>query len=108
MDVNISSEFQKALHYEQQGDLASAKKCYENILAIDPKHELTLHGLGIIYAQSGDIKTAQSYFEMVLEVNPRSDSAYSNLGNCLICRFKSISKCTFLIMNVMDYRSVFT
>ena len=82
MDVNISSEFQKALHYEQQGDLASAKKCYENILAIDPKHELTLHGLGIIYAQSGDIKTAQSYFEMVLEVNPRSDSAYSNLGNC--------------------------
>lgn len=82
MDANISSEFQKALQFEQYGDLASAKKCYESILIADPTHELSLHGLALIFAQMGDIGTAKEYFEKILIINPKNDSAQSNLGNC--------------------------
>ena len=82
MEVNTSSEFQKALHFEQQGDLASAKKCYESVLAVHSTHEQSLHGIALIYARMGDIKTAKEYFEKILSINPKSDSAQSNLGNC--------------------------
>ena len=82
MDANISSEFQKALQFEQHGDLASAKKCYESILIADPTHELSLHGLALTFARMGDIGTAKEYFEKILIINPKNDSAQSNLGNC--------------------------
>jgi len=82
MDVDTSSEFQKALHFEQQGDLSSAKKCYEDILATHPTHEQSLHGLALIFAQMGDIKTAKEYLEKILIINPQNDSAQTNLGNC--------------------------
>jgi predicted O-linked N-acetylglucosamine transferase (SPINDLY family) len=82
MDVNTSSEFQKALQFEQQGDLPSAKKCYETLLTIHPTHEQSLHGLALIFAQMGDIKTAKEHFEKIISLNPQSDSAHSNLGNC--------------------------
>lgn len=82
MDLNTSSELQKALQFEQQGDLASAKKCYESILVADPTNELSLHGLALIFAQMGNIGTAKECFEKILIINPQNDSAQSNLGNC--------------------------
>ena len=66
MDANISSEFQKALQFEQHGDLASAKKCYESILIADPTHELSLHGLALTFARMGDIGTKNTSKKFLL------------------------------------------
>jgi predicted O-linked N-acetylglucosamine transferase (SPINDLY family) len=82
MNVDISSEFQKAQQYEQQGNLAQAKVAYESVLRQSPHHELSMYGLALIYAQGGDIKSAKSLFEKITSVNPKNFGAYSNLGNC--------------------------
>jgi len=82
MDVNISSEFEQAQQYEQQGNLAQAKVAYESVLRQSPDHELSLFGLALIYAQGGDIKSAKNFFEKIISINPNNFGAYSNLGNC--------------------------
>ena len=85
MDVNISSEFQQAQQYEQQGNLAQAKVAYESVLRQSPDHELSLYGLALIYAQSGDIKSAKSLFEKIARHSGSSNHKEEFKNSFLTC-----------------------
>jgi len=71
---------QSALGLHQQGQLASAKTHYQDLLALDPLHFDALHLLGVIEYQQGDYVTAAALIRQAIEIKPAQAGPYSNLG----------------------------
>lgn len=76
----IASAF--ALH--AAGALADAEAAYRRILAVDPRHAVALHYLGVLRHQLGDSQTAVSLIRQALDADGGSASRYNDLGNILV------------------------
>lgn len=61
-------------------DWTTARKCYLEMLEVDPNNALTLANLGAVEQQDGNLKLAQSYFEKALTVNPALQQTWTALG----------------------------
>lgn len=68
------------------GDLEGAEKCFQEMLAIDPRHPSAHSGLGIVAYRKGDFKKAERAFQLAVEVDPLYAAAWNNLGAVLIAR----------------------
>jgi tetratricopeptide (TPR) repeat protein len=69
-----------ALGLHQQGQLASAKTHYQDLLALDPRHFDGLHLLGVIEYQHGNYAAAAALIRQAIEIKPAQAGPYSNLG----------------------------
>ena len=56
--VVTESDFDQALALHQQGMLAEAKKMYESILKLNPRHAGCWHFLGLMALQSNRLEMA--------------------------------------------------
>lgn len=61
-------------------DWKTARKCYQEMLAIDPQNALTYANLGAVEQQSGRLKEAQSQFERAVTINPELQQTWMALG----------------------------
>ncbi len=61
-------------------DWKTARKCYQEMLAIDPQNALTYANLGAVEQQSGRLKEAQSFFESAVSLNPQLQQTWTALG----------------------------
>jgi protein O-GlcNAc transferase len=75
--------FQEAVALHQQGQLASAKALYQELLQALPNHFDSLNLLGVIACQERDFASAVSWLGLALKLNPRYAPAHSNLGYAL-------------------------
>ncbi len=64
----------------QRGDLAGARKIYQQILAQNPRHAEALHLSGVIELQQGRSGEAVRLIERAIEISPASPAYYSNVA----------------------------
>ena len=81
---DASHFFSEGLSAHRQGQLAVAAHCYEQALALDPKHAEALHLLGVIEAQNGNPASAVDRIQASLVVAPENPTALYNLGNAFL------------------------
>jgi len=84
MSNDTSKTFQQALALHQRGDVASARKLYEQILRQTPHHFDSLHLLGLTHVQEGALELGVRYIAEAIEVRPDFAEAHYNLGNALL------------------------
>ena len=63
-----------------QGQMASAEKIYQSVLAVDPEHFDAHHNLGVLYAQTRRHDLAQPHLEKAAALRPRDAGAHFNLA----------------------------
>ena len=74
------------LHYNlghvlhQQGDLAGAAHCYQQVLAIAPHYVNAHHSLGVVLDEQGQQIAAIHHYRQAIALNPSYIKAYNNLG----------------------------
>ncbi|MDR3521426.1 MAG: tetratricopeptide repeat protein [Acidocella sp.] len=73
--------FRVATQYHQSNNIAEAVEFYKQVLAINPTHDASLFGLGLISGKMGKIDTAIRMFEMAVAVNSGEASYHQSLGN---------------------------
>ena len=84
----VDQLFNQGLLLHHQGDLAQAKKNYEQVLVKQAVHFDALHMLGVIAYQTNNYLLAEELISKAIKTNPTSASAFLNRGNALkeLCR----------------------
>ena len=77
--VPVDPTLMQAYEALQQGDLAQARKLYEQVLLADPRSIDALLGLGAIAWKEGRIEEASQRYQRVLELDPRNSHAQAGL-----------------------------
>lgn len=75
--------FKEGLKLHQNGQLARAKKIYQNVLKLKSDHFDALHLLGVIATQSRNHLQAVELINRAIEINPNIAETYSNRGGAL-------------------------
>ena len=99
--MNVQAEIDTALQFHQSGQLEEAMVIYEKILKNYPKHQDSLHLLGVVYHQHGRNDIAVDLINRAIKIDPEQPVFYNNLGSTLndlrhideaiICYQKAIS-----------------
>jgi tetratricopeptide (TPR) repeat protein/SAM-dependent methyltransferase len=69
-----------AVRAHQAGQLAEAERLYRNVLAIDPRHLISLNHLGILALQTGRYSNAVETIRQALAINDRNPEAHYNIA----------------------------
>lgn len=80
----VASLFQQAQSLHQRGQVARARKIYEDILKVQPQHFGALHLLGVVAAQANQPDLAVELMGRSILLNQTSAMAYSNYSNALM------------------------
>ena len=75
---NLEEPFQQGLAYLAQGQLAAAKKIFEEVLRFDAMHFDALQILGVIAFKTENLLQAKKLFRRALEVNPNHAETWAN------------------------------
>jgi protein O-GlcNAc transferase len=75
--------FARAQALQQQGQVASARQLYQQILDAEPHHFDALNAMGVLAAQSNELQLAIQYFDRAIAVAPNDPGAHVNRGNAL-------------------------
>ena len=75
--------FELALQFHQSGDRGAAERLYQEILALDPRHDGSLHYLGILAFQAGRWDIAEALIGEAVAIRPDHSGARNNLGTAL-------------------------
>ncbi len=75
--------FERAVASHRQGDLASAQRAYQEIIAIHPRHADALHLGGVVAAQMNDLARAAEMIRRAVAIDATNAAAHSNLGAAL-------------------------
>lgn len=72
--------FNRALRYQEEGQLRKAMEAYAKVIEVDPTDSEAYNNLGLLYQEQGDSKKAQEAFKKALEIRPDYIKALNNLG----------------------------
>lgn len=81
--AEIPAKLQQALELHQQGKLPQARTLYQQIVALQPRHFVALHLLGVSYSQAGNPQKALDLIDSAIAIKPDYAEACSNRGNAL-------------------------
>ena len=76
----------QAVAAHRRGAIDDAKRLYQQILNLEPRHEAACANLAIIAAQQGDLATAERLFRQTVELRPDYAEGFNNLGTLLLQR----------------------
>ncbi|HEY3918075.1 MAG TPA: tetratricopeptide repeat-containing glycosyltransferase family protein [Stellaceae bacterium] len=76
--------FQQGLAFHQQGRLAEAERCYDEVLRGQPNSSSALYMLGLLAFQSRQPQRGVELTARAIALNPNVAEAHNNLGNGLI------------------------
>jgi len=79
--AGVDELFSRAVEAQRKGDFATAESDYRQILAIDPRHALSLSNLGVILGRRGELAEAVIVAENATNADPDLAVAHFNLGN---------------------------
>ncbi|ELT88701.1 hypothetical protein CAPTEDRAFT_175698 [Capitella teleta] len=69
--------------YEEKEELAEAKACYENAVAINPCHVISLQHLGMVLHKMGNGRMAEKVLRDAVNIDPMSSVSWFTLGRVL-------------------------
>jgi predicted O-linked N-acetylglucosamine transferase (SPINDLY family) len=81
--MRLTQQFVRAQGLQQQGQLATARELYQEILDAEPDHFDALNAMGVLAGQSKDLQQAIQYFERAIAVQPGNSGAHCNRGLAL-------------------------
>jgi predicted O-linked N-acetylglucosamine transferase (SPINDLY family) len=81
--TRFAEQYARAQSLQQQGQLASAREVYQEILDAEPDHYDALNAMGVLAGQSKDLRQAIQYFERAITVQPGNSGAHCNRGLAL-------------------------
>jgi len=81
--IRLAEQFGRAQILQQQGQLASARELYQQILDAEPGHFDALNAMGVLAGQSRDLPQAIQYFERAITIQPSNSGAHCNRGLAL-------------------------
>jgi tetratricopeptide (TPR) repeat protein len=67
----------------KQGAYVEAANCYEQFLALEPRHAAARNNLGVALSRLGQYKEAEAQFRRAIGIKPNYPEAHFNLGNLL-------------------------
>lgn len=76
-----SPTFEQALKHHQEGDVATARQEYQEILQHEPKNADVLHLLAILNGQQSNFEEARDYMKQALMLSPNAASFQNSMGN---------------------------
>lgn len=79
----VQARFNQGLALHQQGRLADARECYQQVLKLRPGHFDALHLSGVIALQTQHFALAVELIGKAIALDPRQAAAYNNLGSAL-------------------------
>jgi tetratricopeptide (TPR) repeat protein len=79
----LRRRFAAALQHHQAGRLAQAEQLYRQILAIEPRHDESLHLLGVVFCQCGRADLAAPLIERAIALRGGVAAYHYNLGLAL-------------------------
>jgi predicted O-linked N-acetylglucosamine transferase (SPINDLY family) len=79
-DARLAEQFARAQLLQQQGQFASARLVYQELLDAMPDHFGALNAMGVLAGQAKDLQQAIRYFEQAIAVEPDNSGAHCNLG----------------------------
>jgi len=82
-ETRIAERLARAQALHQQGQSASARLIYEEILDAQPERFEALNALGVLAGQAGDLSQAVQYFDRAITVQPGNSGAHCNRGLAL-------------------------
>lgn len=93
--ASTQQRLQQAVSLHQQGQLALARKAYEEVLRLSPGHAGCLHMLGVVEAQTGRFEQAVALLQKARAVAPNDAGILSNLGGAYreLRRFDEAIEC---------------
>jgi predicted O-linked N-acetylglucosamine transferase (SPINDLY family) len=83
VEARFAEQFARAQTLHQEGQLASARGVYQEILDAEPDHFDALNAMGVLAGQSKDPQQAIEYFERAIAVRPGDSGAHCNHGLAL-------------------------
>ena len=78
---NAPGALREALRHHQAGELAEARRIYDQLLAAEPEHAEALHLAGVLNSQMGDHEKGAALIGRAIAVRPYYAEAHHNLGN---------------------------
>jgi predicted O-linked N-acetylglucosamine transferase (SPINDLY family) len=82
-ETRFAQQFSQAQTLQQQGQLASARRIYQEILDAEPHHYDALNAMGVLAGQSKDLQQAILYFERAIAIQPGNSGTHCNRGLAL-------------------------
>jgi protein O-GlcNAc transferase len=82
-ETRLAEQFARAHVLQQQGQSASARQAYQEILDARPDHADALIAMGVLAAQSQDLAQAIQFFDRAIAADPGSLGAHCNRGIAL-------------------------
>jgi tetratricopeptide (TPR) repeat protein len=83
MGAGIEHLFAKAVGLHQQGQWSQARKAYEHLLLLEPRHADAMFLLGLIAVHTGKTMRAVDWFDKAIGVRPNYAEAHTNRGLAL-------------------------
>jgi uncharacterized protein (TIGR03032 family) len=74
------AEYKAANHHLKRGDVAAAIRCYQQALALDPRHVRALANLGAVYQRLGQADAAKECYGRALAIDPHAAPVQRNLA----------------------------
>ena len=78
--VDVESDLQRAIGFQQTGKLQQAELICQQILQIHPQHFTALHLLGVIAYQVENFEIAVDLIQQAVKVDPNQSSCFFSLG----------------------------
>lgn len=76
----VKTAEQLALKAHEGGDLATARKLYEYLIAMQPGHAMALRNLGLLHYSDGDLPRAEELLAEAVRLYPREGRLHYSLG----------------------------
>jgi len=99
--MEIKNKLEKAIKFQQQGNLSEAKKNYKEILKENPNFAEVHFNLGVILKSLGELEEAETSISKAISLKPNFVLAHYQMGNAKyklkkfdeseICYYKAIS-----------------
>jgi predicted O-linked N-acetylglucosamine transferase (SPINDLY family) len=81
--TRFAEQIARAQALQQQGQLDSARRVYQEILDAESDHFDALNAMGVLAGQAGDLPRALRYFDSAIAVEPGNSGAHCNRGLAL-------------------------
>lgn len=78
--IKATRAFEQGKKFTKMEKYDQAIEEFEKVIALNPKHDQALEGLGLCYGKTGNYKPAAAYFEKALYLKPESKLYLMNLA----------------------------
>ena len=99
--IPIEQALHLAIQHHQAGRLQEAEQIYRAILAVQPRHALANHNIGVLASQVGNLDAAEYHIRIAVDIIPNNTQFLSNLGE-IFSRVKKLDDADIVLRKALE------